>query len=272
MKSKSHLSFALLISCTIFIGTPAAAAGFGAGISPTKFELRAKPGAVLRDTVTILNAKNETAEYIFRTADWQLDDAQGVNYFEDELLENSCRPWVRLERKSVNISSGSQKKYRFEVHVPDDAPPGLCTFAILIEPGESALASVGENQEIKFPVVGRYAVTVYVTVGNAKPDIKYLGLGERNIGGVRLPTLQLQNIGNTLDRAFGQVTAIDADGNRHQLIASTFPVLPGRTESILLALEPKSNQSGVVSLNYPLTLKGRIEIGGKTIRIDERFD
>jgi len=249
-------------------GSPASSAGFGAGVSPTKFELRAKPGATLRDTLTILNASEEPARYSLRTADWEINDQQGVEYFEEELLEGSCRPWIKLERRLVQIMGGGQKRYRFEVHVPKDAPAGLCKFAILIEPGETAMASIGENGEITFPVVGRYAVTVYVTIGDAKPDIEFLGLGERQMGTLRMPTLQFRNNGNTLDRAFGQVTATDAAGTRHTLVASTFPVLPGRTENISLDLENNPNQTDIVVLEFPLNLKGRIQIGGETFKIE----
>jgi fimbrial chaperone protein len=268
MKSKLFPSAACIAAAMLFSG-PTLSAGFGAGISPTKFELRAKPGATLREVLTILNAADEPAEYALRTADWMLDDNQGVEYFEDDLIEGSCRPWVKLERRLLKIMSGGQKRYRFEVHVPEDAPVGLCKFAILIEPGDAAMASVGENEEIKFPVVGRYAVTVYVTVGDAKPNIEYLGLGEQQIGAMRLPTLQFRNDGNTYDRAFGQITATDAAGKRHSLVASSFPVLPGRTESILLALENDPNKAGAVALEYPLKLKGRIQIGGQTFKIEE---
>lgn len=267
MKSKSSVS--LILACGfLVVGGPTLAASFGAGVSPTKFELRAKPGAVLRDTVTILNANDEPAEYSLRTADWHLNDVQGVEYFEDQLLENSCRPWVRLERKSLQIPPGIQKRYRFEIHVPEDAPAGLCKFAILIAPGETEIARLGDNREIRFPVVGRYAVTVYITIGNAESDIEYLGLGERRVGQHRLPTVELRNTGTTYDRAFGQVTATDATGKRHRLVASTFPILPGRTEGILLALEQDPQRSGVTLLDYPLQLKGRIEVGGLTIKIE----
>jgi len=267
MKSKSFPSVALLCLCTA-IGGPAVAANFGAGISPTKFELRATPGATLRDTVTILNANEDTAEYALRTADWSLNDMQGVEYLEDALAENSCRPWVKLERSTLRIPPGVQKRYRFEVHVPEDAPVGLCKFAILIAPAEAEMAGVGANREIRFPVVGRYAVTVYVTVGDARPEIEYLGLGEKRVGKLRLPTLELRNTGNTYDRTFGQATATDAAGKRHRLVASSFPVLPGRTESILLALEQETSPKEPASIEYPLTLKGRFEIGGRTIRLD----
>jgi len=268
MKSKLFPS-AALIAAAMLISGPTLSAGFGAGVSPTKFELRAKPGATLRDVLTILNASDEPAEYALRTADWQLNDDQSVEYFEDELLDGSCRPWVKLERRLLKIMGGGQKRYRFEVHVPEDTPAGLCKFAILIEPGETAMASVGDNGEIKFPVVGRYAVTVYVTVGDAKPDIEFLGLGEQQFGTIRLPTLQFRNNGSTYDRAFGQVTATDAAGTRHTLVASTFPVLPGRTENILLALENNPNQEDIVVIEYPLNLKGRIQIGGQTFKIEE---
>jgi len=273
MKSKSSRSrIAAICAFGACLGVSGAtlAAGFGAGISPTKFELRARPGATLRDTVTILNVNDAPAEFALRTADWRLNDTQGVEYFEETLLDGSCRPWVRLERRSLRIQPGGQKRYRFEVHVPDDAPEGLCKFAILIEPGESEMAAIGENQEIRFPVVGRYAVTVYVTIGDAQPDIEFLGLGERQVGRLHLPTLELRNDGNTYDRAFGQVTATDAGGKRHRLVASSFPVLPGRTEGILLALEADPGQAGAVDLEYPLQLNGRIEIGGQTIKIDEQ--
>ena len=59
-----------------------------------------------------------------------------------------------------------------------------------------------------------------------------------------------------------------AAGKRHRLVASSFPILPGRTESILLALEQDPRRSGV-ELAYPLELKGRIEVGGKRVDISE---
>ena len=101
------------------------AQGFSAGISPSKFELRAQPGEILRDTVTILNPGTDPADYVLKTADWRLSDTGSVEFIEETLLDSSCRPWVRLERRTVRINPGAQRNYRFEVHVPDDAPPGL---------------------------------------------------------------------------------------------------------------------------------------------------
>ena len=135
------------------------------------------------------------------------------------------------------------------------------------------MASVGGDQKIRFPVVGRYAVIIYVTIGDARADVEFLGLGRKEMGGLLLPTLKLHNNGNTYDRVFGRITATDAAGQRHILIASTLPLLPDRSEEILLVPEAANNgrMNGIV-MKYPLQLKGRFEIGGKRFSIDDEFD
>jgi len=271
MKSNYYLSLWLLALVGIWLAPQALGATLGAGVSPSKFELRAKPGQVLRDTVTILNASDDPSEFQFRTVDWRLNDANGVDYLEDEMPEGSCRPWVRLERKAIMIRPGGEKRYRFEVHVPEDAPEGLCRFAIMIEPSDELASSVGEDGQIRFPIVGRYAVITYVTVGDAKAKIDYLGIGETLINDQRLPTLKMYNQGNSYDRAFGEVVATDPTGRKILLIASSFPVLPGRTEEIALAPEAPAPGKNPVAFEYPLQLKGKVEIGGETIAIEEAF-
>jgi hypothetical protein len=272
MKSSCCRSILVLIALALLAPMPALGQGFAAGISPALFELRARPGQVLRDTVTVANPGKEPASYAFRTADWRLSDTGSVEYFEDELLEGSCRPWVKLERRAVSVRADGRKRYRFEVHVPEDAESGLCRFAILIEPEQQTVARLGENGEMQFPIVGRYAVITYVTIGDARADIEYLGMGEQTVNNLRLPTLKLHNEGNTLDRAFGEVVATDAAGRRTSLIASSFPILPDRTEEIVLAPRQPRPGEPPVSFDYPLQLKGRVEVTGQTIRIDQTFN
>jgi fimbrial chaperone protein len=247
------------------------AAGFSAGISPSKFELRARPGQILRDTVTIFNPAESSTDFQFRTTDWELTDTSSVQFFEDVLLDGSCRPWVRLERKAVRIESAARRNYRFEVHIPEKAEPGLCRFAILIEPAERAQANA--DGIISMPIVGRFAVIVYVTIGDATADIEYLGMGRHMSNSERLPTLRLQNNGTTYDRAFGRLIGTDSEGQRIALTPSSFPVLPGRIEEIRLQRESAANAASTTApLEYPLAITGRIEIGGDTIEIDELFE
>jgi len=266
MRSKSFRELGVAL-VALSAASAASAAGFSAGLSPTRFELKAEPGDVLRDTLTIVNPGEAAAGYQFRTADWQLNELSSVEFAVDELQEGSCRPWVRLERRDLEIGAGEQKIYRFEVHVPEDAEPGLCRFAILVEPAEAYLATVGDGLTV--PVVGRYAVITYVTIGDAAPVVELGGISIGETNGQRMPALELTNSGNDLARATGQVTATDLSGRRVSLIPSNFPVLPGRTEMIPLFAEPEVGGTVVsVELDYPIRLDGRIEVGGEQFRIE----
>jgi hypothetical protein len=132
-------------------------------------------------------------------------------------------------------------------------------------------AELGDSG-VSFPIVGRFAVITYVTIGDARAQVEYLGLGATLVNEQALPTLKLHNTGNTFDRAFGQVMATDAEDRRVALIPSNFPVLPGRTEEILLAPATDPDRKNEVRFAYPLTLSGRIEIGGETMRIEDTFE
>ena len=270
MNSKLCLSVLLLPLVTSCPGA-AFAQGFAAGISPSRFELEADAGTVIRETVTILNPAETDAIFQIRTVDWQLDAASSIQYVEDTLVVDSCRPWVRLERQTVTIPRGTSKNYRFEVHVPPDAAPGLCRFAILIEPAEAFMAEIGDGG-LSLPIVGRYAVITYVTIGDAVAVIENLGLRKADSNGLQLPAITVRNTGTAHDRASGQVTATDAAGVRLSLIPSSFPVLPGRTETLTFMPETDERGQSPISLDkqlaFPVALRGRIEIGGQSIDID----
>jgi hypothetical protein len=275
MNSKLCLSQAIMLAMSLATCSAASAQGFAAAISPSRFELHAKPGETVRESLTVLNPSTTPADYLFKTVDWALDDSSGIQYLEESLLDGSCRPWVTLERKTVTIRNGASRGYRFEVQVPEDAAPGLCRFAILIEPAEAYTAHIGEG-DLALPVVGRYAVITYVTIGDAAAAIDYLGLSKADNNGLLLPAITVRNTGTTHDRAFGQITAVDGAGTRVSLIPSSFPVLPGRTETLALAPESDPQGRSPITLEhqfmYPVKLRGSIEIAGQSIEIDATLE
>lgn len=267
MNLKSVFERGLILILAASVTSSALGATFTVGISPSKFELSARPGDVVRETVTITNPGEDAATYLFKTTDWELNNSGSVEYFGDEIDADSCRPWVRLERRSVEIAADGEKNYRFEVHVPEDAPDGLCRFAIIIEPTDPYVAS-SEDGQVSMPILGRFAVLTYVTIGEARADIEMLGLETTLVNGQKVPAIRLANRGNTYDRAYGQLTASDADGNRTFLDASDFPVLPGRTEAIALIPADDGAGSGGTALSYPILVQGRVEIGGQRLTVD----
>jgi len=160
---------ARVFSCAAFAVASAGAfaQGFAALVSPPRFELAGKPGEKIRDVVEITNAGAQPAKYKLRTADWTFAKDASVT-FDDSLRPGSCRPWVAIESRQITVSQGGKYRYRFEVAPPADAPAGECRFALLIEGDDQQVQTPGGPA---FPIAGRLAVIVYVTVGAAEANL-----------------------------------------------------------------------------------------------------
>src|SRR5580704_2350539 len=113
----------LLCLAGIGASTQVLADGFAALVSPPRFELAAQPGKTLRSVIEVSNRSTAAAHYLIHTADWSLSPDFTVT-FHDDLQADSCRPWVAIERPEATVPGGGTMRYRFEVTVPADAPPG----------------------------------------------------------------------------------------------------------------------------------------------------
>ncbi|MDX1488754.1 MAG: hypothetical protein R3268_11175, partial [Acidiferrobacterales bacterium] len=77
---------------------------------------------------------------------------------------------------------------------------------------------------------------------------------------------------NTHGRPAGDVTAVDASGRKTILAVEPFPVLPGETRAIALQPVDRYRQGGQASafeLKTPLTIRGRIQWDGGSVKLDQ---
>lgn len=258
LSSRLYVLFALL-ACAC---PQAAAQGFSALIAPPRFELKGKPGQVLAEALDISNPENYLAKFNVSTADWSLTETGAVAFSED-LAPGSCRPWTRIERRDLALSPRAGRKFRFEVHIPANAPPGECRFAILIgaSPEQDSVAAAGA---LKFPVQGRVGLIVYVAVGDAKSKMEFRGLRVARVNNVPTPVAVFHNAGNAHGRPEGSLSAVDKSGKQFEFNVSPSPVLPGQTREIPIWPADPENTNKPVQFTYPLRLKGTIEWeGGK---------
>lgn len=258
----------LLTAANILLFTQhASAATFAARISPPKFELKAKPGQVLREVLSIRNESEDKSEYVIRTADWDMNEQGGVVIRPTNLplLDTSCRAWTRIERPKLRLGSRATKRYRFEIRVPAEAQSGECRFAILIAPAPETLETTTMGN-INVPIAGQIAVIVYVIVGDAKPILEFKGAKMVTRNGKPTPVIALHNRGNAHGRPFGSMSVKDASGKDRELVVVPFPILPGRTTDV--ALQPHSEGSGGPQLRSPVSLKGLIEWDGGDYRVN----
>jgi len=256
--------WSLALLCA-WVPSAASAQGFAALVSPPRFELSAKPGDKLREVVEITNSGAQGARYRFKTAEWKLDDNAAAS-FDETLAPGSCRPWVAVEARQISVSPGGKYRYRFEVAVPADAPPGQCRFAILIEGDEQQVQAQGGAT---FPISGRLGVIVYVTIAGAEADLSVVGTKVATVNGEPMPVILVKNAGNAHGRLAGFLKGKDASGKELEFTASTLPILPGETRSI--SLVPYGEGDQVVKVAYPITIRGKLEWGKKSMPFEQTF-
>jgi hypothetical protein len=245
---------------------PTLAVSFEAMVSPPRFELQARPGETVRRIVDIQNAGDRPATFALRTADWDMSADGGLTIHPPELQPNSCRPWVRIERRSLRLPAQGLKRFRFEIHVPGDAPSGECRLALLIEPGEDSRI-MAQARNIRFPIEGRIAVIIYVRIGDAKPQLEVRELRLETVNGRLTPVVRLHNNGTAHGRPEGFLEGSDTSGQRLDFSIATTPVLPGQTRVIPIWQTPPEG-TGRVDLQPPLKVQGRIEWEGGEHRVD----
>ncbi len=248
-------------------------AQFAAAVTPPRFELSVEAGQVTRQVMEINQAAPGAATYRVYTNDWGMN-AGGTLTFYDTLQPGSCRPWVAIERREVTVTMGSRVRYRFEVAPPADARAQECRFALMIE---------GKPQDVKtsesssFPMSGRIAVIVYVSVGGAKAVLEPGATSIAQVDGQETPVLMVHNSGNATGRLAGILTGTDASGAAFEFTPDSVPILPGQTRQI--ALQPflpgprvaaaASAPAPAPQLKWPVSLRGVLEYGPKNT---DRFE
>ena len=252
-------------ACTSMALTGAAHAQFAAAVTPPRFEVAVEPGQVARQVMEITHALPGAGTYRVYTTDWSMD-ANGALTFYDTLQPGGCRPWVSIERREITVAMGTRARYRFEVAPPATATPQECRFALMLE---SKPQDVKTSDTSSFPMNGRIAVIVYVSVGGAKPVLEPGALSVGAFDGRPTPLLMVRNSGNATGRLAGILKGTDASGTAIEFTPETVPILPGQTRKIALQpYEPAPRVATSASaptpaprLQWPLTLRGTLEYG-----------
>ena len=275
MKSKNVEIFSfergliLLLAAAMLAATPVYA-GFDVSVSPPRFELHAKPGDTVRQTISINNLGNDPGRYLTKTADWELGHSGEALFQAGAPKGDSCRPWVRLERHEISVAPHDTRIYRFEVHVPKDAKKGECRFALLVSSKAGTVTPSG-GSFIQIPIVGRLGVIVYVTIGDAKPVMKLEHIAMQKMNGKLLPAT-FRNSGDAHGRVSGNLEALDANHHKVVLIADGSVILPNSARTITLTPMDWSSGQGktpTFDLALPMHIRGTLQfLGGGEAKID----
>ena len=270
MKSKLLHHRVVLLGLSILLATPldSSAEGFAVLVAPPRFELHARAGNLVRDHVEISNPGDSPVTFLMRTADWDMTDEGSATFYPPELQPGSCRPWVRIERHKFRLPVQGKKRYRFQIQVPEDAPPGECRVALMIEaPPEEAVQA--QASSLSLPIRGRIAIVIYLAIGGAKPDLEIRDMVLELHNEKPRPVIIVENTGNAHGRTAGYVETVDATGKRFDFEITPLPILAGQTRRIPL-YQPTINDRTPEDFTIPLELSsGNLEWAGGTTKIDQ---
>lgn len=248
------------------MSSSAFAQGFSALVSPPRFEDRVKAGETYRNVVEISNISPTPTHLTTKTADWSFKADSSVNFSED-LGADSCRPWVALESREVNIPANGKKRFRFEVQIPANAPDGECRFAVMIE-GDPEVA---QKSGVPVPVSGRIGVIVYLTIGQGAPQLSVVGYDKTTVDGRVLPAILVKNTGNAHGRLEGFAAGTDQSGKKMTFLPSNFPILPNETR--LITLNPDSDRPDAPPpvLSFPVKIDGQFDWNNQKLSVQHQF-
>jgi len=264
LRHRYILPVLLILACIPLNG---GAEGFAVLVAPPRFELQANPGDTVSDHVEISNPGDSPITFLMRTADWDMTAEGAANFYPPELQPGSCRPWVRIERHKFRLPAQGKKRYRFQIQVPEDAPPGECRVALLVEtPPEDAVQA--QASSLTLPIRGRIAIVIYLAIGGAKPELEIRDLVLELHNEKPRPVIIVENTGNAHGRTAGFVEAIDATGKRLDFEITPLPILAGQTRRIPL-YQPTIDDRPPVDFTTPLELSsGNLEWAEGNIKIE----
>jgi len=241
--------------------------GFAGGVTPSRFELAAKQGELVRRSFKLYNLSARPQQFNVRTADWQFSP-EGQISFQQTLAADSCREWVRLERHKISVIPDPQqpRNFRFEMQIPADAEPQQCRFALMIESTAEAVDTRFADGALNLPITGRIAVIVYLNVGDVEAELQFGTLAVRSIDVGRVPTVEVHNSGAAHGRLDADLVAVQADGSKVRLSIDTTPILPHQTRYLALMAEDGK------PLQYPLRVTGEIYSDDAAYAVEQELE
>lgn len=242
--------------------------GFVAGVMPSRFELETKSGKTIRKSFKIFNYGSSPSKYNIKTVEWTYS-ADGEIAFWDELAENSCRPWVSIERREVTVTPdpNNPRNFRFEINIPERASRSECRFAFMVEGQDNETLTKFGGGSLTIPVSGQVAIIVYLSIDGAEPNIALNQIAVDNFENDTLPFIEVTNNGDAHGRLEAELWAKDNNGKKIQLSFGKPPVLANQTRK--LVLKPVES---IEEILYPLTVSGNIYTNSKTYKIDKTLD
>ncbi len=261
---KNKIFFALILAgiISIFSYNFVFAEGkTGFSVSPPSFEMSAKPGDVVKNTIRIENLSSEDIRLRARPQSFTAYGEGGQVALNEEDTSFSIIKWLKFEKDEILIKPKEAGYFNFVLEIPFSAEPGSHYGAIVFStvPNGGSLSSSGAtvSQEIGSLILVKIPGNVYENVNliSFLPSSKYIKNSE-----VTLRAL-LESTGNIHVKPYGFIVVNNIFGQKVKTIEVLGRnVLPGSKR--IFEEKFKLNGFGLYFADLTLLYSG----GGKLIR------
>jgi hypothetical protein len=215
-----------------------------------EFELRA--GASSSGALTLRNNTPEPLDVMLSLRDYRFSADGRTDYPAAGSTTGSNAPWIDLAAEQVTLPPGEATDVSWTLAVPATVDAGTHWSVILVEPMGERFRPAPGDRAIGVTTVFRSAVQIVTHVGQADPEVRFLGRRtERTADGRALLGLDVANDGRAwvVPTVWAELTA--PDGSTVARAQSTprrlFPSTSGRFWLDLGALPAGTYEAVVVA-------------------------
>jgi hypothetical protein len=191
-----------------------------------RVELKAAPGGMTTQAISVSNTGNEPVRVRATISDWHLSRDGAPQFVESSDTRYSASAWMRIAPPEQVIDVGKNATVRFTLTVPTDAQPAGYRSSILFEFGPASGDLVARRHDVL--VKSRIGTLIYANVGEPAPAVELTDLHTRITPDQPTHIIAvLKNTSRRTVRTRGTLTLYDKSGAAvSQSIVPDVPVLP----------------------------------------------
>lgn len=185
-----------------------AAAQTSVEVTPLRLELKAAPGGITTQSITVSNTGKDAVRVRAVISDWHLSRDGSPQFVGAADPKYSASGWMRVAPPEIVVDAGKEAAVRFTLSVPAGVSPAGYRTSVLFEFSPVNASPIPKPREVAFR--SRIATLIYANVGEPPAAVELTDLRTRALPDQPTQIIAiLKNAGQRTVRTRGTLTMYD---------------------------------------------------------------